>query len=97
MIYKSQARVYLDIMHNLEHRLRVILRELQSPFDFAPAQRSLPPPRFVGRSCLGHSACPGTLSTCNYTQTLCFTHPNEPAGDTATLHCKHIDYLHILK
>ena len=76
---------------------RVILRDLRSPFDFAPAQCSLPPPRFVGKSRLGHSACPGTLSTRNYTHTLCAARPNEPAGDTATLHYKHIDYLHILK
>lgn len=76
---------------------RVILRELKSPFDFAPAQRSLPPPRFVGEGRLGHSACPGTLSTCNYTHTLCSARPNEPAGDTAALHYKHIDYLHMSK
>lgn len=45
------------------------LKRVKSPFDFAPAQ-SVPPLRFVGKSRLGHSACPGTLSTRNYIYTL---------------------------
>lgn len=65
-----------------------------SSFDFAPAQRFLPPPRFVGNSRLGHSACPGTLSTRNYAHTVCSAHPNEAAGDTETAHYRHADNRH---
>lgn len=72
-------------------------RDSRSPFDFAPAQCSLPSSRSVDESRLGHSACPGTLSTCNYTRTPFPTHPNEAAGDAATPHSRHIDEGHGLK
>lgn len=92
-LYYAQSATMADL-------LRDVLRALKSPFDIAPAQCApLPPfpPYFVGSRHLGHSACPGTLSTCNYIHTVCSAHPNEPAGDTATLHYKQIDCWHILK
>lgn len=69
----------------------------QSPFDFAPAQRSLALSRSVDESLLGHSACPGTLSTRNYTRTPFSTHPNEAAGHAAAQRYRHIDEGHGFK
>lgn len=74
-----------------------VFRDSRSPFDFAPAQRSLPSSRSVDERRRGHSACPGTLSTCNYTHTPFPTHPNEAAGDAATQRSRPNDEGHGLK